>query len=110
MTGSGLPLEGVRVVEMTHMVMGPTCGMILALALDRELRAQGSDLHAFDRRFFGSVKAGAPWTADHWFATASGLGAGEAFVAQARALVGADGTAALAALAQLAPQNSTSER
>ncbi|WP_426443506.1 CaiB/BaiF CoA transferase family protein [Bradyrhizobium genosp. P] len=30
MTGSGLPLDGVRVVEMTHMVMGPTCGMILA--------------------------------------------------------------------------------
>src|SRR5437588_6388691 len=30
MTGKGLPLEGVRVVEMTHMVMGPTCGMILA--------------------------------------------------------------------------------
>ena len=30
MTGAGLPLEGVRVVEMTHMVMGPSCGMILA--------------------------------------------------------------------------------
>src|ERR1700724_47553 len=30
MTGSGVPLEGVRVIEMTHMVMGPTCGMILA--------------------------------------------------------------------------------
>ena len=30
MTGTGLPLEGVKVVEMTHMVMGPTCGMILA--------------------------------------------------------------------------------
>ncbi|MBR0871638.1 CoA transferase [Bradyrhizobium tropiciagri] len=30
MSGSGLPLEGVRVIEMTHMVMGPTCGMILA--------------------------------------------------------------------------------
>ncbi|WP_291869524.1 CoA transferase [Bradyrhizobium sp.] len=30
MTGMGLPLEGVRVIEMTHMVMGPTCGMILA--------------------------------------------------------------------------------
>src|ERR1700686_477694 len=30
MTGTGLPLEGVRVVEMTHMVMGPTCGMVLA--------------------------------------------------------------------------------
>jgi crotonobetainyl-CoA:carnitine CoA-transferase CaiB-like acyl-CoA transferase len=24
-----LPLNGVRVVEFTHMVMGPTCGMIL---------------------------------------------------------------------------------
>jgi crotonobetainyl-CoA:carnitine CoA-transferase CaiB-like acyl-CoA transferase len=30
MAGTGMPLEGVRVVEMTHMVMGPTCGMILA--------------------------------------------------------------------------------
>jgi crotonobetainyl-CoA:carnitine CoA-transferase CaiB-like acyl-CoA transferase len=30
MATTGLPLEGVRVVEMTHMVMGPTCGMILA--------------------------------------------------------------------------------
>ncbi|WP_374639613.1 CaiB/BaiF CoA transferase family protein [Hydrogenophaga sp.] len=29
-TTKGLPLEGVRVVEFTHMVMGPTCGMILA--------------------------------------------------------------------------------
>src|SRR5947209_5252579 len=29
MTGTGLPLDGVRVVEMTHMVMGPSCGMIL---------------------------------------------------------------------------------
>uniref|UniRef100_UPI0015931F1B CoA transferase n=1 Tax=Burkholderia vietnamiensis TaxID=60552 RepID=UPI0015931F1B len=24
-----LPYEGLRVVEMTHMVMGPTCGMVL---------------------------------------------------------------------------------
>ena len=24
-----LPLAGTRVVELTHMVMGPTCGMIL---------------------------------------------------------------------------------
>ncbi|QGZ66572.1 CaiB/BaiF CoA transferase family protein [Paraburkholderia acidisoli] len=29
-TETRLPLEGVRVVEFTHMVMGPTCGMILA--------------------------------------------------------------------------------
>jgi crotonobetainyl-CoA:carnitine CoA-transferase CaiB-like acyl-CoA transferase len=30
MAGPELPLAGVRVIEMTHMVMGPTCGMILA--------------------------------------------------------------------------------
>jgi crotonobetainyl-CoA:carnitine CoA-transferase CaiB-like acyl-CoA transferase len=28
--GPTLPLAGIRVVEFTHMVMGPTCGMILA--------------------------------------------------------------------------------
>src|SRR6266480_4275968 len=27
---NNLPLEGVRVLEFTHMIMGPTCGMILA--------------------------------------------------------------------------------
>ena len=30
MERNDLPLSGVRVVEFTHMVMGPTCGMILA--------------------------------------------------------------------------------
>ena len=29
-TAAPLPLEGVRVIEFTHMVMGPTCGMVLA--------------------------------------------------------------------------------
>jgi len=29
-SADSLPLAGVRVVEFTHMVMGPTCGMILA--------------------------------------------------------------------------------
>ncbi len=28
--GASLPLAGLRVIEFTHMVMGPTCGMILA--------------------------------------------------------------------------------
>lgn len=26
---TGLPLQGIRVVEFSHMVMGPTCGMVL---------------------------------------------------------------------------------
>ena len=25
------PLEGIRVIEMSHMIMGPSCGMFLAL-------------------------------------------------------------------------------
>ena len=29
-TNRNLPLAGIRVVEFTHMVMGPTCGMMLA--------------------------------------------------------------------------------
>ena len=29
-TNAPLPLKGLRVVEFTHMVMGPTCGMVLA--------------------------------------------------------------------------------
>src|SRR6185436_20521819 len=28
-TSGGLPLAGVKVVEFSHTVMGPTCGMIL---------------------------------------------------------------------------------
>jgi crotonobetainyl-CoA:carnitine CoA-transferase CaiB-like acyl-CoA transferase len=27
---TGLPLDGIRVVELSHMVMGPTCGLVLA--------------------------------------------------------------------------------
>jgi len=30
MESDSLPLAGIRVVEFTHMVMGPTCGMVLA--------------------------------------------------------------------------------
>jgi len=30
MAENKLPYEGIRVVEFTHMVMGPTCGMVLA--------------------------------------------------------------------------------
>ena len=30
MATNSLPYEGIRVVEFTHMVMGPTCGMVLA--------------------------------------------------------------------------------
>ena len=30
MSATNLPYAGIRVVEFTHMVMGPTCGMILA--------------------------------------------------------------------------------
>ncbi len=29
-SSKNLPLTGLKVVEFTHMVMGPTCGMVLA--------------------------------------------------------------------------------
>ena len=30
MTRPALPLDGIRVVEMTHTIMGPSCGVALA--------------------------------------------------------------------------------
>ena len=30
MNQAKLPLSGIRVIEFSHMVMGPTCGMVLA--------------------------------------------------------------------------------
>jgi len=63
MNPSELPLAGLRVVELTHMVMGPTCGMILAdlgaevikvepLEGDntRRLRGSGSGFYAMFNR------------------------------------------------------------
>ena len=44
-----LPLTGLRVVEFTHMVMGPTCGMVLAdmgaevIRVDRAQSVRGGD-------------------------------------------------------------------
>jgi len=53
MTGTGLPLAGVRVVEMTHMVMGPTCGMILAQL--------GAEVIKVERRLATRRVASAVW-------------------------------------------------
>lgn len=66
-SNQSLPYSGVRVIEMTHMVMGPTCGMVLAdlgaevikvepIAGDstRSLRGSGQ---AFSARSTGTRKA-----------------------------------------------------
>ena len=39
-TSTRLPLDGVRVIEFTHMVMGPTCGMILATVTRGRIEAK----------------------------------------------------------------------
>ncbi len=48
---TGLPLEGVRVVEFVHMVMGPTCGLVLAdlgaEVIKVERRGKGDDSRAY---------------------------------------------------------------
>ncbi len=45
-----LPLSGIRVIEFTHMVMYPTCGLILAdpgaARLAAQLEAEGTPLPA----------------------------------------------------------------
>src|ERR1700692_3759231 len=64
-----LPLEGIRVVEFAHMVMGPTCGLVLAdMGADvikvepapdgdntRRLRGSGAGFFAFANRNKRSV-------------------------------------------------------
>ena len=49
----GLPLEGLRVVEFTHMVMGPSCGMILADLGAEVIKVETLDGDA-TRRLLGS--------------------------------------------------------
>ena len=47
------PLKGVRVVEFTHMVMGPTCGMVLADMGAESIKVEPIDGEA-TRRLLGS--------------------------------------------------------
>lgn len=51
--GDALPLAGLRVVEFTHMVMGPTCGMILADLGAEVVKVEPPDGDA-TRRLLGS--------------------------------------------------------
>lgn len=50
------------------------CGLLIALAIDRELAARGSGLAAFNGAFFGAVKGGAPWNAVTFLGIAEDLG------------------------------------
>ena len=43
------PLAGLRVVEFTHMVMGPTCGMVLALKFSLTMSAVATSLRTTSR-------------------------------------------------------------
>lgn len=55
MTSQVLPLEGVRVIEFVHMVMGPTCGMVLgdlgADVIKIEPPGRGDDTRAWGPPF-----------------------------------------------------------
>ncbi|MDR6534934.1 CaiB/BaiF CoA-transferase family protein [Variovorax soli] len=52
-TGNKLPYAGVRVIEFTHMVMGPTCGMLLADLGAEVIKVEPIDGDA-TRRLLGS--------------------------------------------------------
>ena len=55
------PLKGLRVIEFTHMVMGPTCGMVLA-DMGAAARASWSRHFTWDTiaRYYEAVLRGAP--------------------------------------------------
>ena len=46
------PLVGTRVIEMTHMIMGPTCGMFLAL--------MGAEVIKIERPKYGDPRRSMP--------------------------------------------------
>jgi crotonobetainyl-CoA:carnitine CoA-transferase CaiB-like acyl-CoA transferase len=52
------PLSGIRIVEFSHMIMGPTCGMILA--------DLGADVVKIERTLSSKISAPA-----HWISSAS---------------------------------------
>jgi crotonobetainyl-CoA:carnitine CoA-transferase CaiB-like acyl-CoA transferase len=52
-----LPLEGIRVVEFSHMVMGPTCGLVLA-DLGAEVIKVEPEGKGDPTRYLGSTGAG----------------------------------------------------
>lgn len=63
------------------------CGMLIWLALDRELRAAGKDgLNALNREYFARVRAGAPWDRRTFLAVAGELGASAALLQRIRTL------------------------
>ena len=54
------PLNGIRVVEMTHMIMGPSCGMFLGLMGAEVIKVEGPDSGDPVRRQ-GAIKDGISW-------------------------------------------------
>lgn len=84
------------------------CGLIAHLALDADLRLRGGDLNGFNRRFFESVRAGAPWSQATWFAVARDAGADAETLTALGDLVGPDTTAASTALMRMTARLSQS--
>lgn len=61
------------------------CGLLIWLALDRDLSAAGKDgLNAFNREYFARVRAGAPWDRPTFLAVAKELGVSGALLQRIR--------------------------
>jgi crotonobetainyl-CoA:carnitine CoA-transferase CaiB-like acyl-CoA transferase len=60
-----LPLEGVRVVEMSHMIMGPSCGMFLAFLGAEVIKVEppeGDKTRRLTGVFLASLSCGLGWS------------------------------------------------
>jgi len=63
-TGQSRPLDGIRVVEMSHMIMGPSCGMFLAFLGAEVIKVEPPegdktrDLGGMGRGFFPTFNRG----------------------------------------------------
>ena len=54
------PLAGLRVVEFTHMVMGPTCGMVLADLGAEVVKVEPVEGEGTRRRWLGFARNSLP--------------------------------------------------
>lgn len=79
------------------------CGLVAAMAVDRELHTRGKGLDDFNRSWFAAIASGADAGPPTWLRSALGSGVSGPTLALVRALTGDDASEAGQALDRLTP-------